>query len=80
VNPLGIEAYARIPHDDVLQTEHVRPLCPQPAARPPPSARRASSRCELSKVAAAGRERAGGTAGGGAWTTGSTQQAVEKAV
>ena len=56
------------------------PSLAQPAARPPPSARRASGRCELSKAAAAGRERAGDTAGGGAWTTVAAQQAVEKAV
>jgi hypothetical protein len=53
---------------------------PQPAVYPPPSARRASGRCELTKAATAGRERAGSTAGGGAWMTGGAQQAVEKAV
>jgi len=46
------------------------PLSPTLAARPPPSARRTSGRCELAKAAAAGRERAGGPADGGAWTTG----------
>jgi hypothetical protein len=56
------------------------PLSPTLAARPPPSAHRAGGRCELAKAAAAGRERAGGTADGGAWTTGWQQGAVEKAV
>jgi hypothetical protein len=55
------------------------PLCPQPAARPPPSARRASGRGELAKADRGARAR-WGHCRGGAWATGWTPQAVEKAV